>query len=154
MDSVYETALGLDLSTKTGFAVWRGEICRTGVWKLKGDHGARFCHLRTLLEAIVDEEKPELLVIEDAQRFLSRSATQVAYGLRAAVMMFAHDRVLPVGAISGTEAKKHATGNGRADKPQMIAAAKERWPTLEFETDDAADAAFVMDLYMSKVADC
>ena len=44
--------------------------------------------------------------------------------------------------MSPSELKKFATGKGNANKEQMIAAAKERWPGREY-TDNEADAAWV-----------
>lgn len=39
--------------------------------------------------------------------------------------------------------KKFATGNGAANKDQMIRAARKTWPKVYFTTDDAADAAWL-----------
>ena len=45
--------------------------------------------------------------------------------------------------INTSTVKKRATGKGNAPKPAMLAAARERWPELDVESHDLADALWV-----------
>lgn len=50
---------------------------------------------------------------------------------------------IPVTVLPPTSVKKFATGSGSAGKEQMLHAAHHAWPTIQFLTDDAADAAWI-----------
>jgi len=47
--------------------------------------------------------------------------------------------------------KLHATQNGRAAKPLIVAAAKEKWPDLNITDDNQSDALFILDYAMEKL---
>ena len=47
--------------------------------------------------------------------------------------------------------KKVLTGNGRAKKPEMVLAARDRYPGLDIHNDDVADAIAVGLAFFTKV---
>lgn len=61
-------------------------------------------------------------------------------GLYWALLAFLAARKIPIATVSPTTLKKFATGDGRAEKPAMLAAARELWPHAKVRDHNAADA--------------
>lgn len=72
------------------------------------------------------------------------AAAQVAHGLATKVQEVAADLGLELSCVGPAALKKHATGRGNAKKPQMIDAARARWPGQAIEDDNQADALLVL----------
>jgi hypothetical protein len=60
-----------------------------------------------------------------------------------------HD--IPYEGYTVQQIKKHATTKTIASKALMLGMAKYKYPHLEFETDDVADAAHLCSLAISKI---
>lgn len=132
--------MGLDLSlTGTGAVVLSdGEILKFDLIRTtpKMVEEERFDIIWKRIWNLYKETKPVIVLIEAA---IGGKTTQHAtHGLNAVVRygLWRHD-VLFDTMYPGT-LKKAATGNGRADKAQMIAAAQAFWP--ECNDDNLADA--------------
>jgi Holliday junction resolvasome RuvABC endonuclease subunit len=52
--------------------------------------------------------------------------------------------------VNMTEIKRHATGKGNAGKPDMVAAAKKKWPHKTIASHDEADALWLLDYIVTK----
>lgn len=147
--------LALDLADTTGWArlYANGEI-KSGVLslKLRDDEtpGARWQRARkTILELAAGVE---LITWE---RIVARSAVWAAstlFGLETQVLEVCH--ILGADALTVMPAtlKKFACGNGRAKKPEILAAARKRWPKVTFATHDEADARFVLEWARQEIA--
>jgi len=88
------------------------------------------------------DDGPQVIAFEQVHH-RGGAPTRIAYGQWAILMKLAH--IWPAQVLSAHSAtlKKFATGNGRADKAQMITAAEMRLPVPTPLTDNAADALWV-----------
>lgn len=143
--------LALDLATKTGFAHTDGT---SGVYTLpaKRDdehNGFRFYSFATWLADSLDAHKVDAIVYELAHH-RGGDATRLAVGLVTIVQLVAaYSGIRRVRGYHTATLKKHATGDGRAKKPAMAAAAKERHPTIELIDDNHVDALWLLDLALN-----
>ena len=134
-----------DLSSCTGWARFVDGHVTSGVRRLAGTRAVRARVLRnwrtefipagTIAGGVVAYEKPH---------FRGYAATLSACALVVALEERAETLGLQVIAVHTATLKKHATGSGRATKEGMIAAARNRWPRFDPETDDEADARHVL----------
>ena len=142
--------LALDLATKTGWAVvgLDGRRHSSGAWNCKSRRGAHPGHrfLRWLEEFKTVMNKHgsavSLVVYEDIKRHSSSAAKDVYGGIRGLMMLECHRRGVDVVGYAVGTVKKAATGNGRAKKPEVIAAMAERFG-IELKDDNEADALAV-----------
>ena len=146
--------LGLDTSTHTGWALRpdNGELL-AGVWPLDFGPGRPYACRQLNLWAALDRvgglhglgfvvaEKPVVMPGRE-------SAARVCFGLIATVEMWCETRHVEYREIQIGRIKKHATGRGNARKPEMVAAARARWPELRIVDDNAADALWLLDCFL------
>jgi crossover junction endodeoxyribonuclease RuvC len=86
-------------------------------------------------------EKVALVVIEDLPTHMpARGALSERIGLWWALTGFLAARKIPVVAVHPSTLKSFATGNGKAEKPEMVAAARDLWPHAQVRNDNEADA--------------
>ncbi len=138
---------------RTGWAYFdteKGSTLRSvGLWRLEreGDEvpGLRWVRLRRLLDKLitVSDLSPDLASYEKVRRHLGVDAAHAYGGVESHLQAWAAWFEIPLSTVAVGSAKKVATGYGNAKKDEMLAAARARWPLLEFKTDDVADAAFV-----------
>lgn len=147
--------LGLDLSLAcTGYAVWDSDkdvlVAHGNIrTKAKDDLSDRLSQVAKRVAGVRhgvwwDESLNQIAYAEQPIHNRLHSATttlrigMVHGAVRAKLWDLFGDSVteVPIGTV-----KKVATGSGKADKEQMIAAAKDRWGIKL--TSDEADAAFV-----------
>jgi hypothetical protein len=145
---------GIDIGTKTGYAMNIGPNFQAGTWKLasasevakwgkerltrrKDPRVERLCERFSTLPMF------DVIVVEDVQFGSTTYQAHLWAGLRSAVWLCAkarHFDAVPVGTL-----KKFATGSGAADKDAMSAALKrqhtELWRT-EYD-DNAIDAIWL-----------
>lgn len=146
--------VGLDLSLKrTGVAT------RTEVESLKPPAQLTgFARMRWIRACVVDRTNGADLVVVEAPAYSSNQAyAKEIAGLWHVVMVVIDSRGTRwIDAMSNT-LKKYATGNGRCEKPEMVAAAVRRMPWLDVTNDDEADAAWACalghDLLGAPIAD-
>jgi Holliday junction resolvasome RuvABC endonuclease subunit len=127
-------SLHLDMATKTGFALARGnQLTDSGVVEFKArrgeSEGMRFIRFKAWLREMV-AQGVGLIVYEDAIRHhKSGAAAAVAHGLAASMKMIVAqakedlDVVIETMPVKPTEVKKLATGKGNAGKKAMKEAA-------------------------------
>ena len=146
--------LAIDPGTHSGWATWDGAHVESGVqvFDLKrGDSpGMRFLRFRRWLHDIgrnlyIYSSIPlhkALLVYEQAHH-RGGAATEVLVGMTTRVQEFAAEIGAEHEAVHTATLKKWATGNGRASKEQMIAAACERYG-VAVRDDNEADALLLL----------
>jgi Holliday junction resolvasome RuvABC endonuclease subunit len=176
--------LGMDLGSNCGIAVYDyepgGKLLQDKLqlfqWDLSTQGlesgAARFVRLRSFLNAV----KPDAVAYEDVKysppkeffmnkkfgipAVLARVATasEVLGGLKVTVATWAQERGILSNGYAIATIKKFATGNGRANKEDMIAAANRKLGTAfdqsKYKTDgldNVADAAFVLLLLLQNV---
>ena len=146
--------LALDLGTKTGWAYYNGENIISGWWDLslqRGDsQGMCFLYLESKLDIfLLTRSKPDIVIFERAHH-RGGAATQKAIGFATRVLAWCAQNGIEHTDIHSGTLKKYATGSGRADKNKMIELAEKKWEDQEIETDDQADALWILDWGMEK----
>lgn len=139
--------LAIDPAAKCGFAHSDGHY---GVWDLSSSRkehpGARLERIRSKLYRAKRDWGFDAIAYEDAQLGSHNFTTQGLHAeIRGVIKLIAREMGdVPIIEVNPSSLKKFATGNGRADKLQMIRAAK---TMLGIETDDdnIADALFVLE---------
>lgn len=138
--------LALDLATECGFAMTPE---RSGVWSLakkKGEGpGAPFLRLERLLTPLLAEGGIELVIYEYAWFHRGAKASHFFGGLEAITLACCEPRRTLCHPLAFSSLKKHATGSGRAKKPEMIKAAHRKWPQIKLIDDNHADALWLLD---------
>jgi Holliday junction resolvasome RuvABC endonuclease subunit len=141
--------MGLDLGTDFGIAVIDGDGRRAlaTTYKLQSstDHsfGIRLFRLESMLNATLERLVGEVIVgYESVNRHAGTRAAHVYGAYYGIVERFVHEHGLRLEPVSVSAIKKTATGSGRADKQQLITAARDRWG--EWVSDsNSADALWV-----------
>lgn len=144
--------LALDFAATTGWAMGNpntGER-KSGIWeyvrKPKHREGVKFTYFTGQLDMLIATANVTRLVYEQPQVFRSRAANAALYGYLATLQAYCERMLLPYQFYKPNEIKQHATGSSKADKAAMIAVAKEAWPDQVIQTDDQADALWLLDL--------
>jgi crossover junction endodeoxyribonuclease RuvC len=138
--------LGLDISTKTGWAVWRdGEIIEKGVFHVEPpkskDPIARFSRwrgYRSHLGDILVTYNPVYAFVEGygyANAHTLVTLVELSALLKAELMAFG----LPWTEVPPTTLKKFLTGSGKAEKQKMLLEVYKRF-AIDCKTNDEADA--------------
>ncbi len=176
--------LGLDLGSNCGVAIYDfmpgkkmlQDKLQLFQWDLSCsglDSGAsRFVRLRGFLNVV----NPDAIAYEDVKytppreffinkkfgipAILARVATasEVLGGMKVTVATWAQEQAIPSTGFGVTTIKKFATGNGRANKEDMIAAANKHFNTAFDPTkyknegiDNVVDASFVLLMLLQQV---
>ena len=140
--------LAIDQATVSGYAVVdNGVITQSGVWNLSDkkrsgeSRGMRYIRLEKYLK---DAHKTWNfdLVVHEQTLLRGGNATELANGFKAIILKFATENGIEVSCVHATELKKFATGNGKADKLEMIAAC-ERLTGISPVDDNESDACLI-----------
>lgn len=137
--------LALDIGSTMGWAKrLDDDSTRAGSWVLvKGRRKWR--DLVERLDEANDDDCIELVVYEvPSTVYKSAQAARSMLGLEAMIQYWCEVRRKPTQSVIPTALKKHMTGNGRADKDAMKAAARERYPGVKFDSSHAGDALCVL----------
>jgi Holliday junction resolvasome RuvABC endonuclease subunit len=145
------TIIALDPGCTTGWCVRRPTkaVLAAGVWKLSGgtrheSHGMRVIRFeRHLNELIRSIDGPVFIAYEEVRRHMGVDAAHMYGALAASIQRVCSERQLDYLAIPVGTVKKLATGKGNAKKDAMLAAAAARWPGIQIEDDNQADAMFI-----------
>ena len=141
--------LGLDMATKTGYALYDtklGGITESGVQdfaKKRGEsNGIMFLRFRKWLNELVDLCGTVDLIVYEQAHFRGGAATEICVGLQTRAQEIAAQVGIESAPVKTNTLKKFATGNGRAGKDEMVEAAK---PFLGRDPvdDNEADAVHV-----------
>ena len=166
MDSIHTSfpkhhrVLALDLATKTGWATLEDGILKCGTEhfiRRKGrrtkedEHeGIQYSRMEIWLWKFLGELQPDMVVFEEtAGHFKTVSASRTAFGWRSLMMACCARKSIPTVSVAAGTVKKYATGSGRAEKAEMIHAAKLKFVGLDIADDNAADAVHILCYGMS-----
>lgn len=143
------SSFALDLATVTGWAVESCGIVTSGTISFRGSRyeggGMRYLRFRRWLREMIESEKPRAIFYEEVRRHLSTDAAHVYGGFLAILQTECEAREIPYLGIPVGTIKKKATGRGNAKKPDMIAAARTRWPDQIIADDNQADALWILE---------
>jgi Holliday junction resolvasome RuvABC endonuclease subunit len=150
------TILALDLATQCGWATYRNGELRSGEWALGGrlkGWQRKAERVRTLQRMLLCVEPTPKLVVYEMPMHHQRSDEAHTFGhLEGKVLEWAAFSGLEVGWLVPSQIKKHATGNGRAKKPEMVAAANRRWRLeLKAAAHNEADALCLLAAWLDGV---
>ena len=141
-------ALGIDQSTKTGFAfadVETGVIVKSGHYSVRAADGGRLSvgaalnRFEQWLEMLLEEYAPVRVIFEQPH-FQGYNATVELVGFVAIILKLCAKHNIAVDSVHTSTLKKFATGDGRADKAAMTAAAEKivgRSLSVENDNDEA-----------------
>jgi len=138
--------LALDVATKCGFAAEidrRRESGFKDFTPLPGEGpGWRYIRFNVWLYSWKGR-KLDLVVVEKTIPNMKRAITsEIAFGLSTRVMEFAERQHVPLIGIHNATLKKYFTGDGRAEKFEMILKAQAIDPNIE--DDNEADALLLL----------
>ena len=150
--------LALDFGTQMGFAIYASKVVTSGTigfHRKKGrktipdDHlGHSYNMFKEWLLDVILDTCPEIIAFEEVRRFKGNLAAKAFGAWRGIMLQQAASRDIEVMPFEVGTIKKHATGNGRASKELMIAAAKKYFPDQDIEDDNQADALHILRLCM------
>lgn len=145
--------LALDLATTTGFALLANGIVTHGAQAFPRIHdqehpGLRYLRFQRWLRDRIGEDKPKAIVVESAGHFRSLPAQSICVGFRGILLSTSSYYDIPLHEVTNSRLKKWATGKGRADKEEMLKAARRRWPLERFKDDNACDAFLLLRYWM------
>jgi Holliday junction resolvasome RuvABC endonuclease subunit len=147
--------LALDIATTTGWALRdrKGRVTsgsKTFRLNSREHQGMIFVRFKNWLQELITLadlsgvlQEPGVIAFEKAHH-RGAAATEVLGALRGHVLTLAAENEIVFTSVHTATLKLHATGKGNAKKPDMIAAAKTRWPHYTGESDDEADALCVL----------
>ena len=152
--------LALDLATTTGWARHANGITDGGHVAFTRKHGRKtiaddhegivFLRFLRWVNERIRDDKPDVIVYERPGHFASAAAAFLACGLRGVLYTNAAHHNVPIVAYSPSELKKWATGSGKAEKPDMIAAARKLPGGEDLTDDNAADALLLLHLHLAR----
>ena len=122
--------LALDQATVTGWAVVEdtGTVVDSGIWRLADtkrtgeSRGMRYIRFRAEICHAIQKFRPDMICHEQTL-LRGGAATEIANGLKALILEAAAENGVEVSCVHTTELKRFATGNGRAEKQDMVNAA-------------------------------
>lgn len=130
-----------DLARASGYVLWHGSQ-PVKVATIILPEQATLGEKGSLFRSIVMERMPsdlDWVAFEDA-RSMSKPHGMILFGLTMILHEMMWNRGVPVLGFGQGTVKKALTGKGTAKKPDMVAAALERWPQFAPLTHDEADA--------------
>ena len=149
--------LALDQATTTGWAVSndKGFLLGSGVWHLEDrkrtgeSRGMRYIRFEAFLRKAIETWNPDIIVHEQTL-LRGGAATEIANGLKALILKVAEESGLNVSCVHTSELKHWATGNGAAEKKDMVKAATGfrlfQWDGPDYHPlidDNEADATLI-----------
>lgn len=147
---LYKYVIGLDVSTHMGLAVVRVSPDIATEYHTEEIEGKGKGMARALQMVAILHDRLKLFgqpadfgfaVVEAAAHGAAGGPAHAILGELNAIMRFSlHLKGIPAFTVAPNTIKKFATGNGRAGKPEMIAAARVAYPGIDRLTDNEADA--------------
>lgn len=140
--------LALDFGLKTGWASHNRGIGVVSnameLGALRGESpGARWLRFSRWLESILSLTMPNLVVYEQAHH-RGGYATDILVGMVTRLHEKCELFKVEYAPVHSATLKKWATGNGRADKEDMVLAAVQRYPNIAIKDDNQADALLLL----------
>jgi crossover junction endodeoxyribonuclease RuvC len=138
-----KTVVALDLGTKMGWAVLEDGQRFSGTEEFQSGRfeggGMRYLRFRRWLAKL----GPGEVYFEEVRFSKTTDAAHVYGGMLATLTAWCEEHGVPYMGVPVKTVKKHATQNGNAGKPAMVAAARARgW---EPRDDNEADALWILD---------
>lgn len=150
---MYERILALDIATKTGWAYRAADgSVVSGVWDLSVKKGIPNGHrIKNLWSRLIITHRVRGIdfIVYERPGSLSGHARKVLPALQGAIELWSALNDVHYECYTPSTVKKHATGNGKANKKLMIFAAENKWPDLEIVDDNQVDALWLLDMVLA-----
>jgi len=152
--------LALDLATATGVAIGDAHgapLCHTERLGQAGQpHGARFSEALHMTRRLIEQHKPDLVVIESPIVTGVKGGeqrAQLAMGLRACVLAVCHMRGVKTSEYAVQSIRKHFIGDPRAkrDRAKRLTIERCQRRGWHVSNDNEADACAVWDYARAKI---
>lgn len=144
--------LSIDLGNEYGYAIKKYSTIESGWGRLtngsKNHTGKKFELFRLWLEELDAIDLTEIWY-EDVKRHNGLHAARAYCGYVAVLNMYAYKRGILCSGVGVGQIKKFWTGNGRADKQQMVDEARSRG-FEDVDNDNWADSLALLHYVMSK----
>jgi len=143
--------LGLDLATKTGWAVTvNRSTLVSGTWamnkKAKDSELALVLKFRDHLNETLKNHPTIGQVVWERVDFCKFLMAHALHNqLLGVLKLWCADNHIPLMPVPVGTLKRHATGKGKADKAAMMSAAVKKWGTVDFVDDNEVDARWLVD---------
>ena len=144
--------VGLDIATVTGWARFDGATFTTGVIDCTTSSQAELegVHFRKFAEQLPEVLKGAGAVVIERTYSRGKRTAEILNGLTAIALVQCEDLGLEYAFVDAVTLKLFATGSGRAQKADMVAAA-ERELGLSGLSDDEADAYFLVRYWQERL---
>lgn len=154
--------LAIDTGNSLGWSVGQkrnGELISisSGVIRLGASmDGNAWARMFEFLNHMIEWVDPVAIAYEEIRQKQFPAAAKIYGGMVAMLEMTSTHHGVDLVPCNCSSIKKHAVGNGNAQKELLTEAAKEKWPewrplVVKMEGDEA-DARWVLDYYMAQVA--
>ncbi|NQT46593.1 MAG: crossover junction endodeoxyribonuclease RuvC [Candidatus Omnitrophica bacterium] len=111
------TGYGIIDSDKKGLRLVEAGVVRTSP---KSPLGTRLKKVYTALSELIDETRPEVVVLEKLYSHYKHPTTAILMGhVRGAISLLAEDKCLPLAGYGNTRIKKAVIGKGSAQKDRL-----------------------------------
>lgn len=138
--------LALDPANKVGYAHTSGIRGTVSIARKGDDDGARLARFYEWLRTTLDAHETHAIAAEDASFGSRNPSVQASHNeLRGIIKLVGAQAGIPVTLYAPTTIKAFATGSGRADKAQMMAACRLQL-RIEPSDDNEADALWILAL--------
>jgi Holliday junction resolvasome RuvABC endonuclease subunit len=146
--------LAFDLGSHVGWAALHEGRLVSGAWDNPARYadcpGRFFVCFRTWLADMRRWHEPELVAFEMTHPGRGQHQGLISYGMITRVQEWAYAHDMREVSVFSSTLKKFTTGNGRAEKADMIAAMKRRWKLKRLTNPDEADALAVLSWVIEK----
>ena len=156
----FPNVLALDLASTVGYAYnLEGEIYtgfkaftrKTGRKTIEDEHpGKKYGNFIVWLYRQLEAIKPVHVIYEEPAMFQSKSANDMAGGLRGITLGLCGNKNIQVSHIYPNQLKLFATGSGKSKKPQVIKACQDRLGS-KIEDDNEADARWLLEYHLTSL---
>jgi Holliday junction resolvasome RuvABC endonuclease subunit len=164
--------LALDTATKTGWCYGPSYTLHpktlrqisaqapedSGVFNVRASEtdsdGELYATFRFWLTRMVKKYNPSIVVYEGAHHRGGPPTEKAMAWITRIKEVCALNRIVQCYSVHSSTLKKWATGTGRAEKPDMLAAANRRWPGIDFIDDNEVDAVWLWHYATSHSIQC
>jgi Holliday junction resolvasome RuvABC endonuclease subunit len=137
--------LALDIATKTGWAT----TSASGTWDLKtrkGESpGMKHLRLKAKVKEVIELDNIDLVVYEKPSGRFIKGVMSVSE-LVGVILLLCAEMEIEHSGYTVSEVKKFATSKGNANKDDMMAAARLKWPQIELIDDNHSDALWILEM--------
>ena len=144
--------LAVDPGKSCGWATRVNDVITTGVQTFdlkRGESiGMRWIRVDAWLQEMLHNIPNLKLLVYEQAHHRGGASTESGIGFTTKICEFAARHDIDITSVHSATLKKHATGKGRANKDDMIAAARHKFG-VAYDSDDEADARHILDYAIS-----